>query len=238
MANDVFVHVGLPTPNIGAVRIEYEILGQDALTETSFDVYYQNVRDAELFQEMGRDRALRRGGTISHYWLTDLELPFTAQAMTAAELSIDAASQADITRGEIRKVIARLLKERGKITQEAIAGLADVLQGWVSKFFAELSGWWVWRQIITSFINSFTGTRNNLDLALELLNDDERWIAQECLSEIVTAFEDDPQGVAESVAVTEIGYGAEGWARILAARLLGMMAIVCPRGVRGRSPVP
>jgi hypothetical protein len=235
MANDVFVHVGLPMPNIGAVRIEYEILGQDVNTVTSFDVYYQNVCDAELFQEMGRDRALRRSGTIFHYWLTDLELPFEAQAMKAAALSIDAASQADITRGEIGKAIAKLLKSGGKITQDAIASLADVSQGWISKFFAGMGGWRVWRQIITSLLKSSYRTSNNLDSALENLSDDERWIAQEWLSELVAAFEDDPQGVAEAVAATALGFGGEAWARILAAtdrvvvaRLLGMMAIVCP----------
>ncbi len=238
MANDVFVHVGLPMPNIGAVRIEYEILVQDVGTETSFDVYYQNVCDAELFQEMGRDRALRRNGNIFHYWLTDLELPFTAQAMTAAELSIDAASQADITRGEIGKAITKLLKSGGKITQDAIASLADVSQGWISKFFSGLGGWRVWRQIITSLLKSSYRASNNLDSALKNLSEDERWIAQDWLSELVTAFEDDPQGVAESVAATALGYGGEAWARILAAtdrvvmaKLLGCMAIVLPEWV-------
>jgi hypothetical protein len=66
MANDVFIHVGLPMPNIGAVRIEYEILGQACMYAFDFNTYYQNVCDAELFQEMGRDRALRRTGTIFH----------------------------------------------------------------------------------------------------------------------------------------------------------------------------
>jgi hypothetical protein len=67
------------------------------------------------------------------------------------------------------------------------------------------------------------------------LSDDERWIAQDWLRELVAAFEDDPQGVAEAVAATALGFGGEAWARILAAadrvvvaRLLGMMAIVCP----------
>jgi predicted XRE-type DNA-binding protein len=60
--------------------------------------------------------------------------------MTASELSLDVASQADITRGEIGKAIAKLLKSGGKLTQEAIASLADVSQGWVSKFFAGLGG--------------------------------------------------------------------------------------------------
>jgi hypothetical protein len=159
--------------------------------------------------------------------------------MKAAELSIDAASQADITRGEIGKAIAKLLKSGGKITQDAIAGLADVSQGWISKFFAGMGGWAVWRAIITSLLKSSYRASNNLDSALENLSEDERWVAQEWLSELVTAFEDDPQGVAESVAATAIGFGSEAWARILAAtdrvvvaRLLGCMAIVCPGWVR------
>jgi transcriptional regulator with XRE-family HTH domain len=158
--------------------------------------------------------------------------------MTAAELFIDAASQADITRGEIGKAIAKLLKSGGKITQEAIAGLADVSQGWISKFFSGLGGWRVWRQIITSLLKSSYRTSNNLDSALESLSEDERWVAQVWLSELVAAFEDDPQDVAEAVAATAIGFGSEAWARILAgadrvvvARLLGCMAIVLPEWV-------
>ena len=56
--------------------------------------------------------------------------------MSAAELSIDAASQADITRASFLKAIAQLARDGGKMTQQAIADLAEVSQGWVSKFFA------------------------------------------------------------------------------------------------------
>jgi hypothetical protein len=119
MKNNVFVHVGLPMPNIGAVRIDFEILERPGAP--SFEAYYQDICDAELFQEMGRDRALRRDGNIFHYWLTDLELPFAAQHMKAADISINAASQADITRASIGKAIANLAKSGGKLTQEAIA---------------------------------------------------------------------------------------------------------------------
>jgi hypothetical protein len=153
-----------------------------------------------------------------HYWLTDLELPFAAQSMTTAELSIDAASQADITRGEIGKAMAKLLKSGGKITQdadswcEAIASLADVSQGWISKFFSGLGGWRVWREIITSLLKSSYRTSNNLDSALGNLSEVERWVAQDWLGEIVAAFEDDPQEAAEFVAATAIGFGGEAWA--------------------------
>jgi hypothetical protein len=66
------------------------------------------------------------------------------------------------------------------------------------------------------FKGSYTAS-NNLDSVLENLTEDERWIAETWLKELVAAFEDDPQGVAESVAATAIGYGAEAWGRILQA---------------------
>jgi hypothetical protein len=65
------------------------------------------------------------------FQLTDLELPFEAQAMTAVEISIDAASQVDITRAAIGQANAKLLKCAGKLGQEAIASLAEVSLGWV-----------------------------------------------------------------------------------------------------------
>ncbi|MGA7932965.1 MAG: hypothetical protein WCA35_05250 [Kovacikia sp.] len=66
--------------------------------------------------------AILSGGVSPNlYWFTDLELPFAAQAMTAAELSLDAASQADITRGEIGRAMAALAKEGGRMTPVVIA---------------------------------------------------------------------------------------------------------------------
>jgi hypothetical protein len=162
-----------------------------------------------------------------------------AQTMSAAELSIDAASQADITRAALMQAIAQLAKTGSKMTQQAIAELAQVTQGWVWRFFAGLGGWRVWRRIITSLIKSSITTRNNFDTSLESLSDDERWIAQTWLKELVVAFEDNPQSVAESVAASALGYGAVTWTRILAAadrtvvaRLLGLMMVVIPEWVR------
>ncbi len=45
--------------------------------------------------------------------------------MTVAELSINAASQADITRAAIGQAIAKLLKSGGKLTQQAIMQAVD-----------------------------------------------------------------------------------------------------------------
>jgi hypothetical protein len=171
--------------------------------------------------------------------LTDIELPLEAIATPAAELSLDAASQADITRSSIAQAMARQAKEGGSMTQVAIARAADVSQGWVSKFFAEMGGWRVWRSIITSLIKGSNRASNNLDLVPESLSEDERWVAQEYLSLLVLEFEADPVGVVEAVAATALGYGGKAWARILAAedrvvvaRLLGVMAIVCPGWVQ------
>jgi hypothetical protein len=131
--------------------------------------------------------------------------------------------------------MAALAKAGAKMTQMAIARAADVSQGWVSKFFASMGGWAVWRAIITSLIKGSNRASNNLDLVPESLSEDERWVAQEYLSLLVLEFEVDPVGVVEAVAATAIGFGGEAWARILAAadrvvvaRLLGMLAIVCP----------
>jgi hypothetical protein len=238
MTHDVFVHVGLPMPNIGALRIEYEILAQNSDNPLGFDAYYQDACDAELRQEMGRDRALRRTGNIFHYWLTDLELPLEAIATPAHTLSLDAASQADITRSSIAQAMAALAKEGGRMTQVAIARAANVSQGWVSKFFASMGGWAVWRAIITSLIKGSNRASNNLDLVPESLSEDERWVAQEYLALLVPEFEVDPVGVVEAVAATAIGFGSEAWARILAAadrgvvaRLLGCVALVVPEWV-------
>jgi hypothetical protein len=130
------------------------------------------------------------------------------------------------------------------MTQVAIAShqefarAADVSQGWVSKFFAGMGGWRVWRAIITSLIKGSIRTSNNLDLVPESLSEDERWVAQEYLSLLVLEFEADPVGVAESVAAIALGFGTEAWVRILqaadrvvVAELLGKVMSVCPAWV-------
>jgi hypothetical protein len=125
------------------------------------------------------------------------------------------------------------------MTQVAIARAADISQGWVSKFFASMGGWRVWRAIITSLIKGSNRASNNLDLVPESLSEDERWVAQEYLSLLVLEFEVDPVGVVEAVAATALGFGGEAWERILqatdrvvVARLLGCVAIVLPEWVR------
>jgi hypothetical protein len=109
----------------------------------------------------------------------------------------------------------------------------------VSKFFAGLGGWRVWRKIITSCLKASNRTSNNFESALEKLTEDERWIAQEYLSILVSELEDNPLGVAESVAALALGYGSAAWSRILGATdrnvvadLLGMMLLVTPEWVR------
>jgi hypothetical protein len=136
------------------------------------------------------------------------------------------------------KAIATQAKSGGKLTQDAIANLAQVSQGWVSKFFAGLGGWRVWRKIITSLLKTSYKTSNNFEMTLEKLTEDERWIAQECLSVLVSALEDNPLEVAENVAALALGYGSAAWSRILGtadrnvvAQLLGMMLLVTPEWV-------
>jgi hypothetical protein len=165
--------------------------------------------------------------------------PLEAIATPAAELSLDAASQADITRRAIALAMAALAKEGAKMTQVAIARAAEVSQGWVSKFFASMGGWAVWRAIITSLLKGSNRASNNLDLVPESLSEDERWIAQEYLALLVLEFEADPVGVVEAVAAIALGFASVAWARILVAaerrvvaELLGLMAIVLPEWVR------
>jgi hypothetical protein len=222
-------------PNIGAVRIEHEILSQSSEKPPNFDQYYQSVCDAELLQEMGRDRALRRGGSIFHYWVTDIELPFTATQMKAAELSVDAASQAEKTQMGLCNAIAQLTKSGGKITQEAIADVAEITQGWVSKFFARIGGWRKWRKIITGLLNSSNRASNNLESALEGLTDDALWIAEVWLKELVEAFAENPLGVVDAMGAIVESYGFSTWEKMLAlcdrtvvAQLLGQMSLFMP----------
>jgi hypothetical protein len=74
---------------------------------------------------------------IDAVWI-DLELPLEAIATPAQMLSLDAASQADITRRAITSAMAALAKTGGSMTEVAIAShpefarAEDVFQGRVN----------------------------------------------------------------------------------------------------------
>jgi hypothetical protein len=93
-------------------------------------------------------------------------------------------------------------------------------------------------ELLPVFVKSSNRTSNNFEKSLEKLTEDERWIAQEYLSVLDSALENNPLEVAESVAALALGYGAVAWSRILGATdrnvvadLLGMMLLVTPEWV-------
>jgi hypothetical protein len=102
-----------------------------------------------------------------------------------------------------------LQQQKQKITQQAIATLANITQGRLSQIAAELGGWQALKKILAALLGVYRGTNNFSDLT-----DEEKWIAQSYLPIVL--------GEPPEVATLEVGqiiqaYGIPAFLRILMA---------------------
>jgi hypothetical protein len=132
--------VGLPRPNLGAVKDEYlALMG----TDDGFEDHYQNLSNKEILQGIGRPRANRHPDkqfTILMIvpektdlnWLKDFGVKVINKS--AFEITPLAGTETQATAYRIVQAARELLTQGTKITQKAIANLAKTTQQYVSKF--------------------------------------------------------------------------------------------------------
>jgi hypothetical protein len=128
---------GTPCQNLGALEAEYRCLtgGLDG-----FEDWVNRKIQADILQGIGRLRANRRPGEALHLVFIsefDLDLPNITQ-VAAKDFTIKAASKLEKTEMAIRAAVAHLKQTGAKVTQTAIAKLANVSQGYISRCFGEL----------------------------------------------------------------------------------------------------
>jgi len=131
------VLVGTPCQNLGALEGEYRALLGNL---DGFEDWVNRKIHADILQGIGRLRANRRPGEALHLVLIsdfDLDLPNVIQA-TAKDFTIKAASKLEKTEMAIRAAVAHLQQIGAKVTQTAVAKLAKVSQGYISRCFGEL----------------------------------------------------------------------------------------------------
>jgi hypothetical protein len=102
-----------------------------------------------------------------------------------------------------------LLEQGQKITQQAIATLANITQGRLSQIAASLGGWQALKKILAALLGVYRGTNNFSELT-----DEEKWIAQSYLPIVL--------GEPPEEATLEVGqiiqaYGISAFLRILRA---------------------
>jgi hypothetical protein len=138
--------VGLPRPNLGAVKDEYlALMG----TDDGFEEHYQALINKEILQGIGRPRANRHPdkqftvlmiipdqdhnkSPIDLSWLKDYGVKLINKS--AFEITPLAGTETQATAYRIVQAARELLTQGTKITQKAIANLAKTTQQYVSKF--------------------------------------------------------------------------------------------------------
>lgn len=214
---DALINVGAPLVNLGAVFDEWLALGGDS-TGIGFELYYQKLFDAELIQDIGRLRAARRQDELLHvFFVNDLELPFEAEQINAADLTIEAAEQGERTARAVIEAVLTLCRDGAKVTQQAIANCTTITQGRISQIFQQLGGWSLWKKIISLLIESLNRTTNNFSQQLKDLTSEEEWLALEWLPALVSEFLDEPERVAKDIAAIVKNQGWKSWTRIMNA---------------------
>lgn len=115
---------------------------------------------AEIDQAIGRLRASRRPGQeLTVYFLSDYPLDRPVEFMKVSDFAPGARDRREATSERIKAAIKQLEAEDKDLTQEAIAALAGLTQGEISKTLTEVEDDWL--SHIPSLIDPLT-IRNNL----------------------------------------------------------------------------
>jgi hypothetical protein len=136
------VLVGTPCPNLAALQAEWFCCtGQHPEdSPEAFQDWLDRKVQADITQGIGRLRANRRPGeSLTVYLLTDqdFDLP-NLEIVAAKEITLAAASKLERTEMAIRAAVAYIQERGEKVTQAAVAGIAGISQGYLSRRFGKL----------------------------------------------------------------------------------------------------
>ncbi|MEY3298877.1 MAG: hypothetical protein RLZZ597_2137 [Cyanobacteriota bacterium] len=136
------VLVGTPCQNLAALQARwFTLTGQQPEDNpTEFEAWVNRRIQADILQGIGRLRANRRPGeALTVYLLTNLDLGLpNVTEVAAKDITLKAASKLEKTEMAIQAAVAHLQQTGAKVTQAAVAKLANVSQGYISRCFGAL----------------------------------------------------------------------------------------------------
>ncbi len=132
--------VGTPCPNLAALQADWlSMTGQQPEDAEGFAPWLNRKIQADILQGIGRLRSNRRPGeSLTVYLLTNLDLDLPVEVIAAKDITLAAATKLEKTEMAIRAAVAHLQQTGAKVTQAAVAKLAKVSQGYVSRCFGAL----------------------------------------------------------------------------------------------------
>jgi hypothetical protein len=207
---DAIASFGIPYQNIGVLAAEYQVMTGEPVNledkNSTFQKYVTELINAEIIQEIGRLRAHRRSNVeLTFYFCADYDLDFLdrelpgvkLESVDAFQLCPEAGNASEQTGHAIVNALTQLWQSKQKITQPAIANIAEISQAWVSRFTQRWGGWQHFKKLLLLLLDSLnSGSNKNL----ADLDDDEKWLARTYFPMLIAESESSPEDALEHVA--------------------------------------
>ncbi|NJL78337.1 MAG: DNA primase [Richelia sp. SM2_1_7] len=182
---------GIPYQNIGELAAHYQVLSEAQIAlnnpNDDFQLYVEQLTQAEIVQEIGRLRANRRPDEeLTFYFCADYDLSFLAEHFSGATLikvdafaiTPNAGTENQQNKLAILKAAKELVNRGAKLTQQTIANTAEITQGTISKIASQFGGWSPLKKLFPTLLDSLYSDWNNFNGAKNV--DEER----ECIPEL------------------------------------------------------
>ncbi|NEU79874.1 PriCT-2 domain-containing protein [Nostoc sp. UIC 10630] len=223
---DAIASFGIPYQNIGVLAAQYQVMTGEPVNledkNSAFQKYLTDLIRAEIIQEIGRLRAHRRSNVeLTFYFCADYDLGFLdrelpgvkLESVDAFQLCPEAGKASEQTGHAIVNALTQLWQSKQKITQPAIANIAEISQAWVSRFTQRWGGWQHFKKLLLLLLDSLnSGSNKNL----ADLDDDEKWLARTYFPMLIAESESSPDHLLEGVAeVAEVIGSTRAMRRVL-----------------------
>ncbi|MCW5319468.1 DNA primase [Nostoc sp. KVJ3] len=222
---DAIASFGIPYQNIGVLAAQYQVMTGEPVNledkNSTFQKYLTDLIRAEIIQEIGRLRAHRRSNVeLTFYFCADYDLNFLLdelpgvklESVDAFQLCPEAGKASEQTGHAIVNALTQLWQSKQKITQPAIANIAEISQAWVSRFTQRWGGWQHFKKLLLLLLDSLnSGSNKNL----ADLDDDEKWLARTYFPMLIAESESSLPTSLDGIAeVTEV-LGSRAMRRVL-----------------------
>ena len=211
---------GIPYQNVGHLQALYQALTGDYAPldkdnpHEGLQQFVEAHTQAEVEQSVGRLRShLRPNEQLTFIFVADYDLSFLdlpVEQVEAFQIAPEAGTPAQITRWKILEAVRQLRGQGEKVTQQAIASLAEISQPAIAKIATNFGGWKRLSKILLALLDPFYSGSNNFSE----LTDEETWTAQTYLPCLLD--ESQEAAVRDIGAIIEI-YGISAFLRILSA---------------------
>jgi hypothetical protein len=212
--------IWIPYQNVGHSQALYQTLtGEFAPLdrETSHEGLQRFIEahtEAEIEQAVGRLRShLRPDEELTFIFVGDYDLSFLGDEVDqieAFQITPEAGTPAQITRWKILEAVRQLRGQGEKVTQQAIASLAEISQPAIAKIAANFGGWKRLSKLLLALLDPLYSGSNNFDS----LTNEEKWLVETYLPCLLN---EPPEDAVQEIATVIQVYGMSMFLRILTA---------------------